>query len=414
VSTVGDELTMATGGRAKVWGLALKDRAAVLMAGHLADGVLWFDDETGAWITSRFYRKDGTLPAWVAEWNAGKKVDALFGRSWTLSVPPSALERLWTPDNRYASDPSGLGKSFAHKLDGGLTQPGPRFYTAFKITPYANAYVLDTARELVRREGLGADTVPDVLAINLSSHDYIGHAYGPDSAEVLDVSVQTDRSLSAFFNFLAKAVPGGLASVTIVVSADHGVAPIAPAAKEAGLPAGVYSRAAAGKAAEDALDAAFGPADWSQKLIEENLYLNLATLAAKGIAAERAEEVAAGALRALPGIYNSYTRSQILAGRMLDNDIARRISRSFHPKVSGDVTVVLEPSWVPGRSTGATHGVPYAYDTAVPLLLAGTGIRPGRYTQRVSTLDIAPTLSDLLGILQPSGCEGRILSHAIR
>jgi len=417
VTTVGDELKMATGGQAKVWGLALKDRAAVLMAGHLADGVLWFDEQTCAWISSRYYRKDGTLPKWVVDWNGQKKIDPFFGKSWTLSVPPSALKRLWTPDNQHASNPSKLGTSFGpdgHRITGGLTAPGPDFYKAFTTTPYANDYVLDTARELIRREGLGKDTIPDVLAINLSSNDYIGHAYGPDSAEVLDVTAQTDRQLSRFFQFLARTVPGGLANVTIVVTADHGVSPVAAEAQEAGIPAGTYTDKI-GDAVEAALVAELGPGPWTKKLVEANYYLDLDALKAKNVPVAKAEEIAAAAFRAQPGIYAAFTSTQILEGRMLDNDIAQRVSRSFHPKVSGNVVIVPEPYWMPGYSTpptGTTHGSPYAYDTSVPLLLAGFGVKPGRYTQRVSTLDIAPTLSDILGILQPSGCEGQILSQA--
>lgn len=412
VSTVGDELKMATGGQARVWGVALKDRAAVLMAGRLADGVLWFDDKTGAWISSRFYRKDGTLPQWVADWNAAKKIDPFFGQSWELSVPPDALKRLWTPANGSVNPRNGLGTAFPHPVNGGLQQPGPAFYSAFESTPFANRYVLETAEEIVRREQLGQDAIPDVLVINLSSNDYIGHAYGPDSAEVLDVTVRTDADLSRFFNSLNKSVSGGLQNVTIVVTADHGVAPIAAELQKAGFPAGGIEDST--EAVKKALEAKLGPGDWLLGIVEENLYLNLQTLDAKKVSYTRAEDVAADALRQQPGIYTVYTRSQLLDGRMLDNDIARRVARSFHPKVSGDVIMVADPYWVSGRLTGATHGTPYAYDTSVPLLLAGAGIKPGRYTQRVSTLDIAPTLSDLLGILQPSGCEGQVLSQALK
>ncbi|HEV8579973.1 MAG TPA: alkaline phosphatase family protein [Thermoanaerobaculia bacterium] len=412
VSTVGDELKMATGGRAKVWGVALKDRAAVLMAGRLADGVLWFDDDTGAWISSRFYRKDGTLPKWVTDWNAAKKIDPFFGKNWELSVSPDALKRLWTPDNASVSPRNELGAKFPHPVTGGLQQPGPAFYGAFASTPFANRYVLDTAEEIVRQEKLGQDTVPDVLVINLSSNDYIGHAYGPDSAEVLDVTVRTDADLSRFFNFLNKSVTGGLANVTVVVSADHGVAPIAAEMQKAGFPAGALQLTKDGL--QKALAAELGPGDWVQGIVETNVYLNQQTIAAKKVSYTRAEDIAATFLRQQPGIYAVYTRSQLLDGHMLDNDIARRVARSFHPKVSGDLVLVSDPFWVPGRTTGATHGTPYAYDTSVPLLLAGAGIKPGRYTQRVSTLDIAPTLADLLGILQPSGCEGQVLSQALK
>ena len=388
------------------------------MAGHLADGVLWFDDKTGKWISSQYYRKDGTLPEWVTEWNDQKKerIDAFFGKFWTLSVPKDKLARLWTPDNLHAGNPSKLGTTFGaegHKIDGGLTAPGPAFYKAFTTTPYGNDYVLETARELIREEKLGQDSIPDILALNLSTNDYIGHAYGPDSAEVLDVTVRTDQQLSQFFRFLAKAVPGGLASVTIVMTADHGVSPIEEDAVEAGMPAGAYPEDDLEAAAEAALDAGLGAGNWTQELVEANYYLNFDELEARSVPASRAEEIAAAAFRKQKGIYTAYTRTQLLEGRMLDNDIAQRVSRSFHPKVSGNVIIVPEPYWVPDYGGGGTtHGSPYSYDTSVPLLLAGAGIRPGRYTQRASTLDIAPTLSDLLGILHPSGSEGKILSHA--
>lgn len=416
VSTVGDELKMATGGRAKVWGIALKDRAAVLMAGHLADGVLWFDDETAAWVSSRYYRKDGTLPGWVTEWNRGKKIDAFFGQSWTPSAPKEAYNRVWNPKNEFVAAGYGLGSTFGdkgHPITGGLQKPGKEFYRAFTTTPLANDYVLDSALELLGREGLGLDAVPDLLVINLSSNDYIGHAYGPDSPEVLDVTFRTDRALSRFFNAVARKVPGGLANVTFVLSADHGVAPVVGETQRAGFHAGIYVETVLQKLAEDALDAAFGPADWVQALVEENLYLNLETLKAKGIDTAKAEEVAAQALATAPGIYAAYTREAAQHGQLPQTEIGLRVARSVHPRRSGEVILVPEPFWVPGRLNGATHGTPYSYDTSVPVLLAGWGIHPGRYTQRVSTLDIAPTLSYLLGILNPSGCEGHVLSRAV-
>jgi predicted AlkP superfamily pyrophosphatase or phosphodiesterase len=420
VSTVGDELKMATGGQAKVWGLAFKDRAGVLMAGHLADGVLWFDDETAAWISSRFYFKNGTLPRWVTDWNAAKKIDPFFGKTWELSVPPAALKRLWTPGNEFAGPRAGLGKAFPHPITGGLTKPGKAFYAAFESTPYGNAYVLESAEELIRREGLGQDAIPDLLAINLSTNDYIGHSFGPDSAEVLDAAVQTDRQLSQFFRFLAKTVPGGLPNVTIVVTADHGVAPMVEEMKKSGFAtATAYQEKALSTAMKEALETALGPGEWLTAISEFNVYLNLDALAKKGVEPARAERIAAEALRRQPGIYAAYTREQIVDGRMPDTDIGRRVTLGFHPKVSGDLVIVLDPYTVPGYSsgpvsTGTTHGTTYAYDTTVPILLAGAGIKPGRYTQRVSTLDIAPTLSDLLGILQPSGCDGHVLSPALK
>jgi predicted AlkP superfamily pyrophosphatase or phosphodiesterase len=414
VSTVGDELKMATGGRARVWGLALKDRAAVLLAGRLADGALWFDDASGAWISSRYYRPDGTLPPWVAAWNAERHADAWFGKEWTLSVPAAALARAWTPGGRWAAPPSHLGAAFPHRVDGGAAGPGKDYYNALATTPFGNDFTLEMARELVRRERLGQGEVPDLLAINLSSNDYLGHAYGPDSPEVLDAAVRTDAQLAAFFAFLDQAVPGGLGRVLIALSADHGVAPVPGAAREAKLPAGAYDEDAVATAAERALQAAYGPGKWVTALVESNLYLDLAALDAHQVPHAAAEDLAAAAVGRLPGIYAAYGRTRILEGRLPRTDLADRLERSFHPRLSGDVVLVSEPFWVPGKLSGTTHGTPYAYDTQVPLLLAGPGIRPGRYAARASTLDLAPTLADLLGLLPPAGSEGRILAEAER
>ncbi len=412
VDTVGDELKMATGGQAKVWGLAFKDRAAVLMAGRLADGALWLDDASGAWISSAFYRPDGTLPAWVQALNAQHPFDAWFGKEWLPSVPEAALARLWTPGSRYAADPSALGTGFPHLIDGGARQPGKDYYNALATTPFGNDLVFAAARELIEREGLGQDEVPDLLAVNLSSNDYIGHAFGPDSPEVLDAAVRTDRQLAAFFAFLERRVPGGLGSVILVVTADHGVSPLPGALREARFPAGTLSDDALAAAAAKALEAAFGPGPWVTALVESNLYLNLAALDSGRIPHALAEETAAAALAAQPGIYAAWPRSHILEGRLPQTDIARRVERSFHPRVSGDVVLVTDPFWMPGSLTGTTHGSPYAYDTKVPLLLAGGAIKPGRYAARVSTLDLAPTLADLLGVLPPAGSEGRVLAEA--
>jgi predicted AlkP superfamily pyrophosphatase or phosphodiesterase len=410
VDTVGDELKMATGGRAKVWGLAFKDRAAVLMAGHLADGVLWFDDETGAWITSRYYRPDGTLPDWVARYNDGHHAAAWFGKEWGLSVPASALARLWTPTGRYAGPLASLGAAFPHSVTGGASQPGKSYYAAFTSTPFGNDFTLATARELIEHEHLGRHDTPDLLAINLTSNDYVGHAFGPDSPEVLDVTVRTDRQLADFFNFLGQTLPGGLRHVTVAVTADHGVAPLPGAARDAHLPAGIFDDADLAAAAERGLDAAYGPGPWVKALVEAYLYLDLAALDAHKIPRAAAEETAAAALAAQPGIYAAYPRSRVLEGRLPHTEIAARIERSFHPGNAGEVVLVPDPFWMSaGKLLGTTHGSPYTYDTYVPLLLGGAGIRPGRFTGRVSTLDLAPTLANLLGILAPAGSEGHIL-----
>ena len=410
VTTLGDELELATGGRAKVFGLGLKDRAAVLMAGRLADGAYWYDDNTGNWVTSRWYRKDGTLPAWVQQVNAEKTPHAAFTKTWTLSVPDSALQRLYFPRNENVDDRNRVGARFPHPLSAGQTAPNRASLQAFASSPFANDWLFDSAQKLIAAEQLGKDEIPDILALNLTPNDYIGHSYGPESAEVLDVTVQTDRQLSRFFNHLNATV--GLDNVTIVLSADHGVPPIPADARAAGLVAGNWSGSDAVKAAESALDAELGADDWVATYMEPYLWLNQETLTRRKVAVEAAQIIAVRALEKMEGIYAAFFRFQITGGFVPRTLLGDRVFRSWHPQVSGDVMIVSKSGWMPrGAPKGTTHAEPYSYDTRVPLLMAGAGIRSGTYTEKATTMDIAPTLAFLLKVSPPSASEGRILPN---
>jgi predicted AlkP superfamily pyrophosphatase or phosphodiesterase len=427
-TTVGDELKLATNGAARVITISLKDRAAILLGGHTQDMSLWFDDSTGRWISSTAYCKDGRLPAWVEEANAEALPDKALGETWTPSVSSEALSRAILPNLPPERNPYGLGLRFPHTIG---KERNPTNYKAFTRTPFANAYVFETAKRAVKAEKLGqrGDT-PDLLALNLATNDYIGHAFGPYSPEALDTTVQTDRQLSDFLNFLQATIPGGLREVVFVVTADHGVVPIPEDLRAVGIDAGRVPETSPDDAVQKALTAAFGEAAWVGKdangktvggYVEPYLYLNEAAIAqalANGKATSRAqiEEAAARALAALPGIYACYTRTQIMEGRLPANDIARHIYNGFYPKLSGDVVAVNEQLYIVNESGPytTTHGTPYAYDTHVPILIAGPGIRPGVWPDPVSPADIAPTLCALLGVELPSGCDGVILKPALR
>lgn len=429
-TTVGDELETATGGRAKTWSFGLKDRAAAFLGGHLADGVFWFDEARGRWRTSPYWKGEEKAPEWLRAWNQERHPDADFGAKWEFSCGEAALARLWRAPGEeparafsYALD---VGKPISRAED---VRQNTAYYKTWAATPFANAWVLRTALRCIEAEGLGADEVPDLLTINLSSNDYVGHRFGPDSAEVLDCSVRTDRQLSEFLRGIAERVPGGLDGVVIALSSDHGVAPNSVRMSKAGVPAGLHSdddlagRASeVHEAVERALDTALGEADWVEAHVEHMVYLGpAATASVRAPYADRiatrsaAETVAAEACRKLPGVAAVFTRTQILEGRLPPTTLGRAVALGFHPGRSGDVVLVPEPFWTPQRNRqGAQHGTPWTYDAKVPLLLAGTGVNAGRHRTRASTLDLAPTLCDLLGIGPPNGCEGRVLSEALR
>jgi predicted AlkP superfamily pyrophosphatase or phosphodiesterase len=413
VTTLGDELKLSTGGRSKVWGIAIKDRAGVLMAGHLADGVYWTDEDTGQWATSTAYRKDRTLHPVMDAINKEAVPAKYFGRTWDLSVPASALERLPIKTDAYASNPSKLGTKFPHKVDGGLDKIGPNFFKAFALTPWAIDYVLNSSLRIVKDQQLGQDAITDVLAINLSTNDYVGHAYGPYSPEVLDISVATDRAISNFLNSLFAQVPGGSSAVTVVITADHGVAPNLQSMKDLGFDAGVWSTSDLVKRIEARLDKEFGEDDWVLKYVSPYVWLNQKTIARHNLPRQKVEDAAAEAAMEAAGIYAAYTRTSILHGALPQTELARAVYRGFHPQVSGDIALISRAFFLGGSTAlpakGASHTEFFTYDTRVPILLAGFGVKRGVYTERAATIDIAPTLAYLAKVNQPSGSEGHIL-----
>jgi len=401
-TTTGDELELATGGAARTVSISLKDRASILMAGHRADTVIWFDEGTGGWISSSFYCPTDKLPEWVQSINGQKLPDRLRTEPWKPRVDADAMRRVWNP--------KGASLGFSHALTG-------KDYVPFTLSPSGTEFVLETARAAVGAERLGQDEIPDILTLNFASNDYVGHKYGPDSPEVLDISVQTDRQISDFLNFLDKSVPGGLKNVTIAVSADHGVANLPELQSASGVPALRAVGATIKAAAETALDTAIGPEDWIASTENGDLYFGDKALATfPTVPRARLEEIAADAVMQVAGVQFACGRSAVLAGRVPRSRLGQQITNGTHPERSGDVTIVLRPQWIPGSAptgTGTTHGAPYPYDSQVPLLVAGFGMRPGAYTEPTQPAQLAPTLSLILGVARPSAAEEPLLPGVI-
>jgi predicted AlkP superfamily pyrophosphatase or phosphodiesterase len=441
-STVGDELKLATGGRSRVVTFAIKDRAAILLGGHAQDVSLWFDTAGGRWISSTDFCRDGALPAWVQALNDEHVPDAALGSTWAPSLKPEVLAANSTQPAHLDKDiPAGMGERFPHPIGAEKT---PANYRAFTYTPAANAFVFDTARRAVAALNLGKGPDPDILAFNLSTNDYVGHAFGPYSAEVLDLTVQTDRQLSGLINALNHDVPGGVGSVLFVLTADHGVSPIPDdaAAEPYRLTAGRYSVETVLKTISAALTSRFsGPVggSWfasalhtpgslpkqSGAFIDGFISLDEESVT-KAIESGKArdrreiERAACDAINGagIPGVYGCYGRLQILGGALPDTAVKPLLSRAIDPQRSSDLIVIADPMFLPEPDPehhATSHGTPYAYDSHVALLVCQPGlIKAGTYPDPVSPADIAPTLSLLLGIELPSGCDGRPLSEALR
>lgn len=401
---VGDQLKLRHGARAKVYGVADKDRAAILMTGSRADGAYW--TEEGRVVTSTFYRPE--LPAYLTAFNAEQRAEKLFGREWTRLLDATVYETVQGADDAPGESATvGFTRTFPKRLDGGQAQIGKDYYEAFDHTPWNNELVADLARAVITQEQLGeADGAPDLLAIGFSQPDKIGHAYGPHSQEVMDSILRLDRTLAELFRFLDEKV--GLANCTIVLTADHGVAPLPERNPAQG---GRVRGADLDKLVFAALDAKFGLlADNERWAVRDGLgyHLNPAALAQKQLVPAAVEEAIRAVLAAAPGLAAAYTRTRLLDPAPLDA-VGEAVRLSFYPPRSPDVLAVLKPFFIDRTSPGTTHGTPYDYDTHVPLLWYGAGVKPGVHAARVGVDDLAPTLARLLGVPAPPQATGRVL-----
>jgi predicted AlkP superfamily pyrophosphatase or phosphodiesterase len=410
-STVGDLLKISTGGRSKVVTVSAKDRSAIMMGGHLADAAYWMVDTL--FVTSTYYRKD--MPAWARELNGAGKVTSYFGKKWERLLPAAAYEMVGPDDVPTEADEAGTGRTFPHTIAGGETL-GEEFVEAFDLSPFSNEVVADFAMRAVTEEGLGRDSIPDVLGISFSANDRIGHAYGPDSHEVMDATVRLDRTLARLFAFLDRTV--GLANVVMVLTADHGVAPLPEvfSTLRPGVSARRVNPAVVDTVVNAALQARFGPAPspgWVAHHDQPQLYLNPAALRARKVSAQDAERVAQAAIMSIPGVHEALTSADLATGRARGLRIGEVLS--FYPGRSGNIYYQMDPYiLVDDEPTGTGHGTPWAYDQQVPLLFYGSRIAPGVRRTPAAVADIAPTLSALLGLTAPGGSQGRVLAEALR
>jgi predicted AlkP superfamily pyrophosphatase or phosphodiesterase len=402
-ATVGDLLKIGTGGRSKVVTVSAKDRAAIMMGGQLADAAYWMVDTL--FVTSTYYRQE--MPAWAREFNGAGKVTSYFGKKWERLLPAAAYDMVGPDDVAAEADEAGTGRTFPHPIGSA---------EAFDLSPFSNEVVADFAMRAVTEEGLGRDTVPDLLGVSFSANDRVGHAYGPDSHEVMDVTVRLDRTLARLFSFLDKTV--GLANVVMVLTADHGVAPLPEvfANLHPGASARRFHPAVVDTAVEAAFRARYGPAPapgWIGYHDQPQLYLNPAALRAKRVSVDDAERVAQAAIMAVPGVHEALTSSELAEGRA--GGVRSPEVLSFFPGRSGNIYYQMEPYiLVDDGATGTGHGTPWAYDQQVPLLLYGSRIVTGVRRTPAAVADIAPTLSALLGLTVPGGSQGRVLAEALR
>lgn len=386
--TLGDEMKLATQGKSRVFGISLKDRAAVLPAGFSGDAAYWIEPKSGAWITSTYYRSD--LPKWVQDFNSSDRVAKYWGRDW--------------------HDAQGaVLRSTAHRKNKDGSEAG--FYEVVGSTAFANEYEFEFAKELMVYENVGRGPATDLLAISLSPNDILGHQVGPDSPEMQTMALDLDRELADFFDFLGHQI--GLVNVWIALSADHGVSPLPDAAKKLRIPAANLNAHDLEAQINSAIAAKFSrghPAAYV-KLDYPVAWLDPDAFAAAHVK-EPDAEAAVGEAMERAGLRGFYTKSQLAEGEVPDTALGHKFLNSYSPEGSWYVLGVPEPYTV-GSAKGTDHASPYTYDTHVPLAFYGIPFQPGPYRTHAEPVDLAPTLASLLGINAPTHAVGRVLTEAL-
>ncbi len=408
-STFGDELAVNTAGRAKVFGVSIKDRGAVAMAGH-AGKAFWFSKAAGQFVTSNYYYD--RYPEWVEAWNEKGLPQSFSGQSWELLNPIETY--LFANKKGYKPDFAGFGSTFPHPL--GEVENG--YYTTFlTLSPFGDKMTADFAKTLIDAEGLGDDNVTDFLAVSFSVTDYVGHFFGPSSLEAEDNLLQLDRTLADLFAYVDAEV--GLENTLIILSSDHG-APEAPGyLASLGMPGSYvtpdeWDTAPAAERVKERF-AISGP------LFEgyDHPYLTLAAEVRDNSDINKValETAIAHELVAFEGVAYAIPSSRLREGSVPDNALMRAVLNNYHPDRSGDIYVVFEPETfindMDGLSVTVTHGSPWRYDTFVPILFAGHGIEPQTVSRRVHTIDVALTLSVVAGTRPPSGSTGEVLLEVL-
>ncbi len=404
VTTICDELRLATNFRSKVVGIAIKDRGGILPAGHSANAAYWFDNTTGDWITSTYYMNE--LPKWVNDFNDQKLVDKYFQQTWDLLYPANTYVQSTADDKKYEGKP--LGDKFPYDLK----KSAERRNGLLAVTPFGNTFTVEFAKAAITNEQLGADAITDFLTISFSSPDYIGHTFGPNSVEAEDGFLRLDKELGSLFDFLDSKI--GKDQYTVFLSADHGALQVPEFLQENKLPGGRVFLSTLTSGLNKSLKEKYN----IENIIvsDDNYQIHLNHYALDSAKANKKDitEWIVTQLSSQPGIYRVFALSDLnsvpLPARLRD-----MINNGYNPRRSGDIEVILQPGYIDAYSpTGTTHGLWNPYDSHIPLLWYGWGIKPGKTNRETYMTDIAATIAAMLHIQMPSACVGHAIEEVLK
>jgi predicted AlkP superfamily pyrophosphatase or phosphodiesterase len=405
-TTISDELRLATNLRSKVIGIALKDRGAILPAGHSANAAYWFESSSGNWISSTWYLK--SLPTWVNDFNNKMLAQKMIQVPWNTLRPIAEYTESTADDSPYEDTFTGETKPiFPHNLQG--REPGN--YELIKFSPYGNILTKDFAIAALKGEQLGKDEFTDILAVSFSSPDYIGHQFGTHAIETEDNYLRLDLDLADLIKEIESYV--GKENVIFFLTADHAAIPNVKFLIDQKIPAGIFNVAGTSDTLQKYLSKKYGAKKWVLEFDNDQVYFDHNLLEENNIAIKDIAEITKTFLTQIKGVSSVLTSAE-LATNEYTYGIKSYVQRGFYQKRSGDVVMILEPGLIEYKLKGTTHGSGYTYDTHVPLLFYGWKIKSGETSGLTDVIDIAPTLSQILGIQPPNGATGKVIEKVLQ
>ncbi|TND09969.1 MAG: type I phosphodiesterase/nucleotide pyrophosphatase [Bacteroidetes bacterium] len=407
-TSITDQLRLSNNMQSKVVGIALKDRGAILPAGHTGMAY-WFEGRTGNWITSTYYTKE--LPQWTKDFNAKQVAKTYLAQDWNTLLPIDQYKESLPDDNPYEGKFKGEEKPvFPHKLPQLAEANGQ--LGLVRATPFGNSFTVDFAVAAVKGENLGKGSATDFLAVSFSSTDYVGHMYGPQSIEQEDTYLRLDKDIAGFLKFLDTWV--GKNNVLVFLTADHGAAEVPSYLKDIKIPSGYFKEKPVIDSLKKTMSKKYGDT-LVLGYMNDQVFLDRKTIAQKNLDKAAVENFVADFFLGFKGVSDVITSSAMRNTQFTDGP-RRLVQNGYHAQRSGDVCIILNPSWFEdiGRKTGTTHGAGWSYDTHVPLIWYGWKVQKGSSDAPVNITDIAPSIAMFLNIQFPNGCSGKPISGIVK
>ena len=404
VTTIGDEMKIASNGRAKVVGVALKDRASILPAGHNPDGAFWFDDKSGNFITSTYYMNQ--LPKWVEAFNDKKLPEHYLSEKWNTLYPKDTYTESTSDENEYEN---GIKKGVKATLPLNLPELYKKYgYNIIRNTPFGNSLTFDMAKAAIDGEQLGADDETDLLAVSCSSTDYIGHQVGTHAVETEDTYLRLDKAIADFLSYLDAKI--GKGNYLVFLSADHGAMNNARFLQDRRIPAGNWDDGTAAKKLNEVLAKEFpNTGDLVKTVMNYQVFFNHEVIKNQHLDFAKIKQTVVDFLKEDSCVLYACDMEKAMT-ESIPEEVKYRIVNGYNRERSGDVQIVLKPNFYTHGMKGTDHGAWNLYDTHIPLVFMGWGIKHGATTKRTFMTDIVPTIGALIHVQAPNGCVGQPIS----